>query len=294
MRIRWDWKIECCNTRAGKNEKAVDELLIDLQREKQEVEEKLAGLSEKEKQLEKLIKNYDQLSRDLEFRRKKFKLEVKEAALQKSARENQVLEGLIRELREAQNIEKAKELATQIREERNRLHQEVGQLQEKVAEVQPVPSGKLKSGAFGPGDFVRLRSGGSVGQIESIDKKKAIVLMGQMRLSIKLADLEHAHEPMDPGKTRGVMADTVEASAQFESKIDIRGMRMDEALIIVQNFVDQALMNGSDKLRILHGKGDGILRKAVKNKLREYGPAVSVSHPPAASGGDGVTLVELS
>ncbi|MEK7254530.1 MAG: endonuclease MutS2, partial [Bacteroidota bacterium] len=118
--------------RTGKNEMAVDDLLIDLQREKKEVEDKLQTLTDREKQLEKLIKSYDVLHGDLEFRRKKFKLEAKEQALQEVARENKELERLIREIREAQNLEKAKQVADQARQERQKLEVAVQHLKEEI------------------------------------------------------------------------------------------------------------------------------------------------------------------
>ena len=72
--------------RTGENEKAVDELLVDLQNEKKETEETLSRLSEKEKKLEKLIRNYDDLHKELEIRRLKIKLEIKEQNFQQSAK----------------------------------------------------------------------------------------------------------------------------------------------------------------------------------------------------------------
>src|SRR5690606_20175557 len=102
-----------------------EELLIDLQREKKELEDKLADMKEREKKLEKLIKSYDHLSRDLEFKRKKLKLESKESSLQQSMRDNKEFENLIREIREEKNLEKAKILAAKVREQRQLLSEEV-------------------------------------------------------------------------------------------------------------------------------------------------------------------------
>ena len=107
--------------KTGKNEKAVDELLVDLQREKKELDDQLSQLKEKQVKLEKLIRNYDQLHRDLEFKRKKFKLETKEQALQQTAKDNKEFERLIRDLREEKNIEKAKEVAARVRAQREQL-----------------------------------------------------------------------------------------------------------------------------------------------------------------------------
>lgn len=277
--------------KTGKNEKAVDELLVELQREKQELDEKLQILATKEQQLQKLIRNYEQLHRELEFRRKKFKLEAKENALQQTAQENKEFEKLIREIKEQQNLEKAKALAAKVREEKQQLSEEVVDLRDEVY-YKPAQK-KNKKEAIKEGDFVRLVSGGATGQVEEIKKGKAVVQMGIMRMTVKLVDLQHANAPLEIKSSRSVHTDTISQNANFESKIDIRGMRMEEALKVVEDFVDQALITSTNNLRILHGKGNGILRKAVKMKLKEYDTEMDIRHPDPEQGGDGVTLVEI-
>jgi len=277
--------------RTGANEKAVDQLLVDLQQEKQEVEEKLEQAIERERKLEKLIKNYENLHKDLEFRRKKVKLEAKEQSLQQVARDNKELERLIREIKEQQNLEKAKELAAEVKEEREQLKEEVNTLREKVYYEPEAP--QSKKGPIREGDFVKLRTGGATGTVETLEKDTAIVQMGMMRMTVKLRDLQHANAPLEVRSTKSVKTDMVSDVADFESKIDIRGMRMEEAVKVVEDFVDQALISNATNLRIVHGKGNGVLRKAVKSKLREYDAITNVKHPDEQAGGDGVTLVEI-
>ena len=85
----------------------------------------------------------------------------------------------------------------------------------------------------------------------------------------------------------------IQKGAGFQSKLDIRGMRLEEALKIVEEFVDHALLTSANNLRIVHGKGNGVLRKAVRMKLKEYNLPMAISHPEPELGGDGVTLVEI-
>ncbi len=277
--------------KTGKNERAVDELLIDLQREKQELETELAKMKEREVKLEKLIKNYEHLHRDLEFRRKKLKLEAKEQSLQEVAGTNKEFEKLIREIREEKNLEKAKALAAKVKEERKQLTEDVSGLREEVY-YKPTETAHQKK-EIRVGDFVKLRTGGATGKVESINKNKAIVVMGLMKMTAHLRDLLHANEPLNIKSDKGVQTNTLERTTQFESKLDIRGFRRDEALRVLEAFVDKAIVSNASQLRIVHGKGDGILRKAVLQKLREYDAVQSYSHPEAKEGGDGVTLVEL-
>ncbi|HQU61133.1 MAG TPA: endonuclease MutS2, partial [Saprospiraceae bacterium] len=187
--------------RTGKNEKAVDQLLVDLQQEKQELEEQLRQMKDQQDKLDKLIKNYEQLHRDLEFRRKKIKLETKEQALQQIARDNKEFERLIREIKEQQNLDKAKEMAVQVKEERQQLVEEVTGLREDIY-YQP-PKTSVGEKVIQVGDYVKLRTGGATGLVESIDRNKATVQIGEMRMTIKLRDLQHAKAPLDVQSSKG-------------------------------------------------------------------------------------------
>ena len=278
--------------RTGKNEKAVDQLLVDLQREKQELDEKLASATQREEQLDRLVKNYEQLHKELEYRRKKIKLEAREQALQQTAQEDRELQRVIREIRENQNLEKAKKVAEKQKSKRNKLNETVQGLREDIY-YKPTEKNAVKEGEIKPGDFVRMRTGGSTGTVESVGKRKAIIAVGQLRMEVHLRDLEHASEPMEIKKNRSVTTDIVEQTAAFTPRLDVRGLRPSEAVATVESFVDRALMANATNLEIIHGKGTGALRNAVRKKLREYRSITSIMHPASNAGGDGVTLVEL-
>lgn len=277
--------------RSGKSETAVDQLLIDLQKEKKDLEDQLQVMKEREEKLERLMRSYDQMQRDMEFRSKRQKLEAKEQALQQAGRDHQAFDKLIRELREEKNLEKARELASKAKESRQVLQEQVVELKKEV--YQPLIAKGGKPRAFKQGDYVRLIQGGATGMIEAIKKEKAIVLVGQMRMTIPLHDLVHSGEPLEVKAARSIQTDTTSQNSGFQSKLDIRGMRMEEALQIVESFVDHALLTSASHLRIVHGKGNGILRKAVRTKLKEYRIPMDITHPEPELGGDGVTLIEI-
>ncbi len=284
--------MEYAKHRTGANEKAVDQLLVDLQQEKAELEEKMAKILGKEEQLDKLIRNYDHLHKELEVRRKRVKLEAKEQALQQVARDNKELENLIREIKEKQNLEEAKKAAVKVKEERKKIKEEVVTLRDQVFYT---PTAKeRKKGPIKVGDYVKLRTGGATGQVESLEKGKAVIQMGLMRMTAKVKDLQHASEPLDVQQSRSVNTDTITQNTSFQSKIDIRGMRMEEAYKVLEDFFDQALMVGASQLRVIHGKGNGVLRKAVQMKLKEYDMDVTMSHPEQEFGGDGVSIIDIN
>jgi DNA mismatch repair protein MutS2 len=280
--------LEYARKRAGKNERAVDQLLVDLQREKQESEEQLQNLEQKQKTLDALTRTYEELHREMEVRRKRMKLEAKEQALQETAKYNKEMENLIRKLREEKKIEEAKEEAKRLREQREEIGEQVSDLRE---DIYYSPSPKDEE-PIKPGDFVRLRAGGATGEVETVDKKKAIVIVGDLRLTVKLRDLEKTKDQLTLQRNKSVSSDVV-GVATFQNKLDVRGMRYEEVLATTEAFVDRALMANASQLRIVHGKGSGTLKRAVRQKLSEYNHDFTLSHPPREMGGDGVTIVEL-
>ena len=276
--------------RTGKNERQTDDLLIALQREKLEIEEKLAALKAKEKEIDILVKSYSNMKGDLDYKRRKIKLEAKEKDLQLAGKADRELQALIRQLREEKNIEKAKKIAEKIKRERKEIASEVGQLNDEIfkATETQIEIAKLEIGGF-----AKFRASGATGIIEEIRGKKAVLLIGEMQVTAKLADLVAVPNPSLPTINR-IRKDLAAREGQYESKIDLRGMTIHDALFTLEKFVDNAILKDTPVLRILHGKGTGALRKAVRQKLKEYGAMlVNIYHPVEELGGNGITMVEL-
>jgi DNA mismatch repair protein MutS2 len=281
--------LQYAKKRIGENEHSVDELLVDLQREKQEYDEKLKELNEKQTLLEKLIKEYGDQIKEVEFRRKKLKLDAKEFELYKSAQSNQELNRLIKELKQEKNVEKARSLVIKVREQQQTLASEVTQLNEAVYHAPTVVAEK----PIVVGSHVKMRAGSATGKVESMDNKEAMILMGDMRVKVKLKDLVAVNDPLSTQRKPNVVTDAVSRSANFDGRIDLRGLTMLDADRILQDFMDNAVVSSANNLSIVHGKGDGVLRKMVRQKLKEYREVKRIYHPENNEGGDGVTIVEL-
>ncbi|MEM6770300.1 MAG: Smr/MutS family protein, partial [Bacteroidota bacterium] len=178
--------------------------------------------------------------------------------------------------------------AKELREKREEIGQEVKTL---VEDIYYAPTAKTEK-PIEVGDFVKLRTGGATGEVETVDKKKATVIINDMRMTVKLRDLEHANESLNVRNIKSVSS-SVSGAATFSPKLDVRGMRYEEVLATTEAFVDQALMANASQLRIVHGKGTGTLKRAVRQKLAEYRQGFTLSTPPREAGGDGVTIVDL-
>ncbi len=274
--------------KTGKNEKAIDELLTNLQSEKKEVEARMNTLLEKEDKLDKMLKSYNELHKELEFRRKKLKLQQKEAKLIEVNHENRALDNVIKELKQAKDLEEAKRKAKQHRESRKKVQEEVEQLQDEVYYGDTANIDKdIKIGSF-----VKMRSGGGSGKIVKIQKNKATVEMGFLNMEVPLAELLPTGAPIEYRK-RSINTEGVTKSSNFDNKLDIRGYTKTDAEAYVTAFLDKAIVNNAAQLKIIHGKGGGILKKVVIKIIKDYRDVREYWHPEDEMGGDGVTFVEM-
>ena len=284
--------IDYARNRTG-SETAVDDILIELQREKQELEDRLQAVYEKEQSLDRLIKTYDSLHQEVEIKRKRLKLDQKEFELRQSANASREVDKLVRELKEEKNLERMQQTAQRLKHERSEKARQVDDINAELVRLEEKAMPAAAARPLQAGDFVRLRAGGATGRIDSIKGGKAVVTMGGLQVIVGVRELLPVAEPAQ-SLSSGTNTDIQQAAA-FESKIDIRGMSKEEALRVLEKFVDNALLSNASVLRILHGKGDGVLRKVVRHKLKEYGGNVSnVYHPEQEFGGEGVTIVELA
>ena len=163
--------------------------------------------------------------------------------------------------------------------------------------------------AITTGDTVRIIGLTSVGTVESIDGKMATVIFGGMKTKMRIERLEHAEMPkIDKTKSEernaaiagsyaNVSNDTRNVidnrKLNFKQDIDVRGMRGDEAINAVTYFIDDAILVGMSRVRILHGTGNGILRQLIRQYLGTI-PNVSHYHDEHVQfGGSGITVVDL-
>jgi DNA mismatch repair protein MutS2 len=282
--------------RLGKTDKAVDQMLIELQEEKKQTEEHLKALEQKQKMLDALMKNYEQLQKDLERQRKQIKLDATRQQQELTALQNRELENVIREIREEQNLERAKLMAEQAKEKKRQLELVAESLNNEVATLdlglQSTKLGVEAAPEWRVGDTAMLRTSRGLAVIESVNKQDAVVTVGGLRVNVKLRDLLPTDETVAMAKPK-YKTDLVEKAAAFQPELDIRGVVPSDAVRLVENFVDNALVSGISQLRIVHGKGSGVMRNVVKTTLKDYKNMLQFHHPEPNEGGDGVTVVHI-
>jgi DNA mismatch repair protein MutS2 len=149
----------------------------------------------------------------------------------------------------------------------------------------------------GEGDTVRLKSLGRPAVIKRrIDDHTFEAEVGAMKMKIPREDvaeliLRSGENPVQAARARGVNVQIAESESA--SEINVIGENVDEATRRVERFVDRAFLAGLPRVRIVHGSGMGILRKALRQYLQQHPHVASVSEPPQNEGGAGATVVEL-
>jgi len=158
------------------------------------------------------------------------------------------------------------------------------------------------------GDTVRIKGLNTIGTIENIQGKQVTVIFGDVRTKMKAEQLErseerkvkneeataankHANLAIQTSKmTRATMEDRKQ---NFHQDIDVRGMRGDEAVDAVMHFIDDAILIGMSRVRILHGTGSGILRQLIRQYLRTIPNVSHFRDEHVQFGGAGITVVDI-
>ena len=189
------------------------------------------------------------------------------------------------------------------RKEKRKAEKMRNEENEKMREaVSKASTSHSQSSTLSQNDTVRIKGTSSVGKIESISGKMASVIFGGIRSKVKLEQLERAEKPKETKKHEGLgqinfsrmTRDTIEDRRQnFHQDLDVRGLRGDEAVNVVMHFLDDAILIGMSRVRILHGTGTGALRQLIRQYL---GTVPNVTHfrdEHVQFGGAGITVVDL-
>ena len=151
------------------------------------------------------------------------------------------------------------------------------------------------------GDSVKIKGLSTVGKIESMDGRNATVIFGGMRTKMPASRLEYVDmaeaKKEDVAPVFNVSRETRETidnrKLNFHQDLDVRGMRGDEALNAVMYFIDDACLVGMSRVRILHGKGNGILRQLIRQYLATVPSVTSFRDEHVQFGGAGITVVDI-
>jgi DNA mismatch repair protein MutS2 len=273
--------LNLAKTKISAGQKNVDTLLIGLEREKKEILDTRIKLERQQRQVDALLAENEKLKSYLEENKKVLIREAKDEAKNIILNANKLVENTISEIKSSNaNKEKTRDL-------RENLNRELENNTVQPDKVKPATADEeLKVG-----DWVKLNDSETTGQVIELIKDNVIIAIGDLRTVAKRKRVQKVSKSVVPKEVRRSMNSHTGDIASFSPEIDVRGMRTEDALAAIERLFDRALMMGFGNLKILHGKGDGILRKMIRQYLKKYDQVERMEDEHADRGGDGITYV---
>lgn len=309
--------------KVGEDHIHFDKHLREIMRDKQYWENKRRNIRKAERRIEELSDEYTSELTETDKLRKSIIQEAKQEAKRIVDGANKVIENTIRDIKESQaekektikarkDVEKFK--ASFDKEEQNRkdvINKKIEKLKQKENKIKKQKKRDetvqkptvAKVIPFQSGDKVRVKASQAVAEIIDIDKKKVVLAIGNLISNTTIDKIEHisnnAAKKLIKDDKRSQQSSNIGnkvfgSKLEFKPDIDVRGQRGDEAVQNIQQFIDEAIVVGASRVRILHGTGHGILRQMIREYLRTELAVKSAKDEHVQMGGAGITVVELS
>ena len=309
--------VKDAEARAGEEFVGIERNLRKIARNRRALDEKLQKVKHADKALEGITERYAKELEDIQKQKKAILDEARQEAEKIVKGAGKQVEKTIRDIREAQADKEQTKAARQelqgflgaleerkTREKQTRdeyIDRKIEQLKKRKKADAPAPAQEhAKSAPLKVGEKVRIKENGLVGEVSKISSKSVTVIVGNITSTMAPARVERissnefreaARKVFRPVEQRVDTAIT-ERKLAFKPELDVRGERLGDALDIVTHFIDDAIMLGVGSVRIIHGKGTGVLREEIQKYLRTI-PGLTVSDEDIRNGGTGVTIVKL-
>jgi DNA mismatch repair protein MutS2 len=311
-------------SKLGNNYIKIEKSLREIARDKKYWESKRERIRQTDKKLDELSEQYEKELIEIKEMRKKLIIEAKEQAQQVLASVNKEIENTIRTIKESQADKEKTRLARSKLEELkktvvnneftdSRIDREMQKIKSrkekknsksdkhaKVDDISASVNQSTKNGIdkhLSPGDKVKIKGQVAVGEIFSVGHNNVSVAMGNIIINVVPERIEKVSQTESQGvvqnKTSSITSDMLVKRLNFESVLDVRGERTLEAIKQVSVFVDEAMMLGMKEIKILHGKGNGILREEIRRYLKTLSNTLNFVDEQEEAGGAGITVVSI-
>ena len=268
-----------------KFEKQLQQLEVD----KKAIRKKEQDLRIADQLLTEVVDKYKGLLAELESKKKQYLREAANEAQELIQKANSQIERTIKEIKEAQA---EKEKTKEIRQNLEKTKQEIAQKAKELTEIKKKEEEQV---VLKVGDTVCIEEMQVVGEILSISDTDATILFDSIRLRTspdKLRKVSRAEARKTQRRWKnGIAEDLSEKAEHFDLTLDVRGKRAEEALDIVDKYLDEAKLLSIKEVSILHGKGNGILRKLIREKLSHNRDVERFCDASLETGGTGITRV---
>ena len=303
-------------TRAGEEYVGIERNLRKIVRRRKALDEKLQKVKSTDKALEGLTAKYQKELEDIRDQKKKILESARQEAQDIVKGAGRQVERTIREIKESQADKERTKAARQelqgflgaLEQKKTKdeyIDRKLEKLQKKQAHKAPsgdAPAPVQKQGPLKVGEKVKVTASGMVGEVSRVSSKAVTIIIG----SISSTMSPDAVERISSNEYREISRKTFSKPQQrvdanittrklsFKPEIDLRGARLQEALEAVMHYCDDAQMLGIHSVRIIHGKGTGVLREEIQKFLRTMPGVESVADEDIRHGGTGVTIVTFA
>ena len=312
--------LEAAESKVGGEMLNFEHQLQQIELDKQEIARQRTELEVSDNFLNEVIAKYQTLTEKLESKRYDILSEARQQAKQIIADANRTVERTIADIKEsnaerertlqareqmrrdAEQLQQAQEAHDRERQEHRRRYPHADAAPSEKAAAKPTPpESDVAEGPLQVGDIVRIDGNDTFGQLMELKGKKAVVESNSIRMTIPVDRLVKTRKKVIPvdktqrqnNRFQSIYDDINEKRQQFNPTLDLRGQRAEEALAELHHFLDDAQLLSEKELRILHGKGFGILKTLIRQQLSSMPEVLNFGSAPLNSGGDGVTVVHL-
>jgi DNA mismatch repair protein MutS2 len=282
-------------------------LLATLAHERQVAADERYHLSMERAEAEYQRKEMERMRRELEEERERI---INDARTQ-ARRESEAAQAELARIRTQMRRHLTEERLEQLRARAQKVEQRNAPLPSRLKPAEADDGSEaVEAGELAVGDTVRVRSMGQQGEVVSLPNARGDVevQIGPMRLRVAASNLERmSRRQARTGATRSsgsepgyraapqlVTLPPRDDAAAPEMQLDLRGWRVEDALEEVDSYLNDAAMSGLTSVRLLHGKGTGALRQAIREQLRHHPLVKKFASAEQRDGGDGVTVVTLA
>ncbi len=274
--------------RLGQESLRLEELLAHLELMERAVVQEQQELEKKERALTELIETYRSSLDTFRKDRDELRRQAREEALEIVSSTRREMEHLIREIRTAQAEKKT------IRKARSEMEERKRDFEKRISAMKR-PKGGLRIEDMEEGAWYEIGSIGQKGKLLPLKggtERVFLELPGGLRVETSVDDLFPAEAERDE-KRRTVSWSSAGPRGDVSSELMVRGMERQDALEEVDRFIDRAVLNGLHSVTIIHGVGQGILKRAIYDALKRDPRVKGIRPGEPAAGGDGVAVVDL-
>ena len=308
--------VKDAESRAGDEFVGMERNLRRIARNRRALDEKLQKVKHSDRELTELTEKYGKELEDIRRQRETILAEARREAEEIVRQAGRQVEKTIREIREAQAEKEQTKAARQelqgflggleqkkAKEQKSReeyLDRKLDQLQKRRKKKETAPVKEQKQEPLKVGEKARIKDNGLVGEVAKISNRSVTLIIGNVTSTmspdkverISSNEFREASRKAFAAPMQKVDSSITERKLNFSPELDIRGERLADALNTVMHYIDDAIMLNVGSVRIIHGKGTGVLREEIQKYLRSI-PGLSVSDEDVRQGGTGVTVVKF-